>query len=139
MNLEMIALLKNLGKDVKVLFVEDNDNVRAGTYNILNTFFEDITMAVDGLDGLEIYRYQPNYDLIITDVSMVKMSGLDMIREIRKINPKQKSIVISAHTESDKLEDAESLGVSSYIAKPIILKELVPTLVTIIKDIKNLA
>jgi len=137
MNLQMIATLKELGKGMKVLFVEDNDNVRAGTYNILNTFFEDITTAVNGLDGLEIYQYQPNYDLIITDVTMAKMSGLDMIREMRKINPGQKAIVISAHTEREKLEDAKGLGVSSYIVKPIILKELVPTLIDVCKDIRD--
>ncbi len=135
MDLKMISELKKLGKNIRVLFVEDNDNVRAGTYNILNTFFDNITTAIDGVDGLEVYKYQ-SYDLIITDVTMSKMSGLEMIREIKKINPKQKTIIISAHTEKSKMDEADALGVDSYIVKPIVLKELVPTLINVIKKNK---
>ena len=134
--IELVNNLKRIAKDVTVLFVEDNDNVRVGTYNILNTFFDLITTAIDGQDGLEIYNYQ-RYDIVITDINMARMNGLDMIREIKKINPNQPTVIISAHQEPDKIDEAKKLGVDHYIVKPIVLKNLVDTFTLLINNMQK--
>ena len=116
-------------KGLKVLYVEDNPEARKQTYALLDNFFAYIDVAVDGNDGLEKYNqfYKLNnqyYDLVITDINMPNMDGLDMCKYIFIINPKQHVLTISAHNDTDKLEKLIDLGVSQYMQKPIESKEL---------------
>jgi len=133
--IELIKDLKRKAKNITILFVEDNDNVRVGTYNILNTFFDSIVTANDGQDGLDLYE-TGKFDIVITDINMARMNGLEMIREIRKINDKQSIVIISAHQEDSKKQEAKDLGIDDYIIKPIMLKQLVNTFNKIIDEKK---
>jgi CheY-like chemotaxis protein len=70
---------------LNVLYVEDNELTRKATKIILNEFFENIIVAVDGEDGLEKFK-QNDVDLIITDIVMPKLDGLGMVLEIRNLD-----------------------------------------------------
>lgn len=71
--------------DIRLLYVEDNDQARESTLALLGEFFNTIVVGLDGKDGLEKFNTN-EIDLVITDINMPHMSGLDMIEGIRKNN-----------------------------------------------------
>lgn len=111
------ASIKTKIKKLTVLFVDDEQVVIEIMKNILPMLFKDTYYALNGLEGINQYKkYSP--DIIITDLSMPKLDGVEMIKEIKKINDNVKIICISGHNEVENLMICENLG-CSYIVKPI--------------------
>jgi signal transduction histidine kinase len=113
-------------KDISVLYVEDNKEVRESIAYLLVTFFKELFTAKNGRDGLETYKKnQDNIDIIITDINMPKLNGIDMAKEIRNINPNLPIIITSGHNENKFLYQAIEIGVTGFIVKPINIKTLI--------------
>jgi len=106
-------------KDLTLLYVEDNEDTRESTIIILNHLFDNVIVAIDGEDGLLKYTQNPKIDLIISDICMPKMDGLDMSREIKKINKNQSIIILTAIVEIQVIKDAIDIGIDSFISKPL--------------------
>ena len=71
-------------------------------------------------------KYQEeSFDLIITDINMPGMNGLDMIEKIQKINPSQEVIVLSAYAEIEYLSKLSKLNIACFLTKPVDIKKLV--------------
>ena len=92
--------------------------------------------AEDGKEALEKYR-QLHPDVILVDIRMPIMDGLEFIRELRKIDQKVILLVISAYDDFKYAQTAISLGVSGYILKPVNRKELKATLLKIYDELKQ--
>jgi len=110
--------------DLKILYVEDNSAVRENTLELLQLFFDHVDIAKDGVEGLEKYKafYNDNhtfYDIVLTDINMPRMNGIEMIEHIKKLQERQDIIVISAHDEVSYLLKLIDLEVSNFILKPI--------------------
>lgn len=116
-----------------VLYVEDDLNLREETAAMLESFFKRLDTAVDGKDGLDRY-HEHLYDIIITDINMPRMNGIDMIKQIREIHPEQKIIAISAHNEGDILVNLIKAGISNFILKPIIQSDILNALYPVCRD-----
>ncbi|MCK5111245.1 MAG: response regulator [Arcobacteraceae bacterium] len=113
-----IQELQNYTKELTVLYVEDSAALLKQVGNFLKRIFKNVYLAEDGLKGLESYKmYKP--DIVITDLTMPQMSGQEMIKNLKKINPEVKIIIISAHTDAQNLLEAIRIGVSDFIPKPI--------------------
>ena len=124
---------------LKLLYVEDNEDARVSTLGILSEFFDDIIIGFDGVDGLEKFKLN-DIDLIITDINMPKMNGLDMIAAIRAFDKNTSILVLSAHNEPSYFMDSIKLGVEGYVLKPIDLDQLLSILSNVIdkyKGVKN--
>lgn len=121
-------------KDIKLLYVEDDAVSREITLRILNKYFKDITVAVDGLDGLEKVRNN-EYDLIITDLNMPNLSGVEMLTAVKKINKDIYTIIISANSDNKSFMDTIKLGVKGYILKPVDLTQFTQTLKDAVENI----
>jgi len=120
----MIGNISNL-KNIKILYVEDEASLRDITLNILQGFTKYQYVATNGLEGLTLFKdHQEDIDLIITDVNMPQMNGLDMIREIKKINPNIPIIVATAFSNTEYLLEAIDIGVDKYVLKPVDMKKL---------------
>lgn len=116
-----ISILKN----ITILYVEDEKSLREITLNILKGFTLKQFVGENGLQGLELFKkHEDEIDLIITDVNMPQMNGLDMIKEIKKINPNIPIIVATAFSNTEYLLEAIDIGVDKYILKPIDMKKL---------------
>lgn len=105
-------------RELKILFVEDEKDIIdiiSDTLNRLNVRYE---VAQNGKEGLEIFNKNSDINLIVTDINMPIMNGLDMLKEIRKTNKDIKCIIMSAHTELQYKEEADELGIEEYIIKP---------------------
>jgi diguanylate cyclase (GGDEF)-like protein len=113
-------------KNLKLLYVEDNDDARFYTMQMLKRFFNDITMAVDGVDGVDKFK-KSKFDLVLTDINMPNMGGLDMATEIRKIDNSITVLVLSAHNESEYFMKSIKLGIDGFLLKPIELNQFVDT------------
>jgi len=110
-----------------VLYAEDEYGIRKNITEILNIFFQKVTAVDDGLKALNEFKVN-SYDMLIFDISMPKLDGIDTIKEIRKINKKIPIIILSAHTEQEYLWKAIELKITKYLKKPYNRKNLVEAL-----------
>jgi len=124
-------------RELKLLYVEDNKEARTSTLNILHEFFDDIVVGVDGVDGLK--KFQENHiDLIITDINMPKMNGLEMLKEIKELNEDVMSLVFSAYNEASFFVDSIKIGVEGYLLKPIDFDQFLSILNKVTQKIRAL-
>ena len=119
---------------LNLLYVEDNIEARETTCIILEEFFNNIVLGVNGEDGLEKFKVN-SIDLIITDINMPRLNGLDMIRKIREIDADIPILVLSAHNESDFFIDSIKLNVEGYLLKPIDLKQFLETMSKVVEKL----
>ena len=112
----------------KVLYVEDDTSVMNAFSKILNKVFGEVLTAVNGKEGLELFKENLNISFVITDIKMPKMDGLEMVKEIKTINPKVPCILTTAHGEYDYFLRADEIGIYRYIQKPINITELLKSI-----------
>lgn len=103
---------------VSILYVEDEESIRNSIFKLLNRRFTKVYVAENGKEGLELYN-QHHPDIIITDINMPMMSGLEMTKEIRKNDLQTPILVTSAYNSSDFLLEAIQIKVDAFILKPI--------------------
>ena len=109
--------------NISVLFVDDNETIRQLYRRILEKHVNNLYIAKDGYHGLELYqKHKP--DLVITDMVMPVMNGLEMVKEIKKIAPDAKFVVMSAYSEKDSFVESIHLGIDGYLMKPVEAKKL---------------
>ena len=109
--------------EMSVLYVEDETMVRETTARSLRRFFRDVALAENGEEGLRIFK-ELYPDLVITDINMPRMDGIEMIQGIRKLKADQPILVISAYDFSDLLKPFLEKTVNGFIPKPFSLKHI---------------
>lgn len=114
-------------KDIKVLYVEDDEQVRIHIKELLSTIFTNITEATNGSQALNIYE-KSKFDLLITDINMPHMNGIELINHVKKITPSLPIVVISAHGEFNNIFDAILAGIDGFILKPLDIDQFLQTI-----------
>lgn len=127
---EKIAKLKKL----KLLFVEDEDDLVSIISDTLSKLGANFLVAKNGKEGIEVLKANSDVNLVITDVNMPIMNGLDMIKEIKKFSNVE-VIIMSAHTESEYIEKSKELGVTHYLLKPFDFLKFIDLVVSL--DLNN--
>ncbi|NKQ41927.1 MAG: diguanylate cyclase [Sulfurovum sp.] len=111
-------------EQLKILFVEDEPMIRRELGEFLQRYTTNkLCVASNGKEGLEAF-HACHPDIVISDIKMPKINGIDMIKAVREINPTQAVILTTAHSDSDYFLEAIDLQVDGYILKPIDLKKL---------------
>jgi len=118
-----MKILKERTDKLNVLYVEDEKESREQLRDIFKLLFHSIDTAFDGEDALEKYNIKP-YDIVITDINMPRMNGIELAKKIKIQNPAQNIIIISAHNDSDYLLQAINLGIDNFIIKPVQMEQL---------------
>lgn len=121
--------------ELKVLLVEDELIIRESFRSLLKRRVKKFITAKDGLDGLEKFK-QERPDIVMTDIKMPKMDGLEMIAKIKEIDPDTIIVVISAHSETEYLLDAIEVGVNNFLIKPVDKPKLYNLLAKYVQDLK---
>ncbi len=135
-DLEYTKELKKHTQDKSILLVEDDHSAVSVLAKILSRYFHKVLVAKDGMEGLEAYsRNIETLDIVVSDITMPYMNGIELSKEIRRLRPKQKIIIISSHNETDNLLGAIEAGVNSFIIKPIDTKILLTKLAEICEEI----
>jgi CheY-like chemotaxis protein len=104
-------------KQKKILVVEDNDFVRMQISTFLKSVPYDVIEATDGLDAEGQLQYKP--DIVIADVMMEPVGGFAFIRNMRNKSIEIPVILVTGDQNHDLLEQAQKLGVSSVLIKPV--------------------
>jgi len=119
--------LKNLTKDLVVLYVEDEKDTRSQVSQILQIFFKKVLVGQNGEEALEIYK--ENYiDLVMTDLTMPRMDGISMLKKIKEIKNSQHAIVLTAHNSSEHLMETIELQIDGFLLKPIKMDKMIELL-----------
>ena len=108
---------------LRVLIVEDNQHMRVLLRSLLNSAgIREVHEAANGVQALELLK-ERKCDLVLCDLAMNPMDGLELTREIRRsprsVNPFMPIIMITGHTEKHRVEAARDAGVTEFLAKPI--------------------
>jgi DNA-binding NtrC family response regulator len=116
---------KKLLKTIKILYVEDEDLIRDSVEEALSKFVKEIVVVENGKKGLFKFNELNDFDLIITDILMPEMNGIEMIKEIRNINKDIPIIVTSAYGLTNSyVKELYRMDNLKYTMKPIIFKNL---------------
>lgn len=107
--------------DMKLLIVEDDLTLQQQFKQFLSRFFGTVDIANNGIEGWLKYE-EKSYDLIITDLTMPSMDGMELSRKIRASSDTQNILVMSAHSESNKLIELINIGVDGFLLKPLNLE-----------------
>lgn len=115
-------------KDLKILFVEDEVNISKLLKDALSDYFYSFTVASNGEEGLDKFK-KVKPDIVITDIMMPKLDGLEMTKQIKEINEDTPIIVLSAFSDKDKLLKAIDIGITKYFIKPFDPEEVLEYLI----------
>jgi len=120
-------------KKYTVLYAEDDTKLLNNYADFLDLFFREVLKATSGQEALNLYE-EKSPDVIITDINMPNMNGLDFVKKVREKNRDIIIIVLSAYTDQNKLLTATRLFLTQYLIKPIKSNDLV----VLIQDIIHL-
>ncbi len=132
--------LEEYAKNISILFVEDDISISKEMELLLKEIFSNVKIAFDGEEAIEEYYdyYEKNnkyFDLVLTDIQMPNMNGIELIKHIYKKNKNQKIIVLSAHNESNYLIELVNLGIYRFILKPMDYNSFVEVIFKVSKEI----
>jgi len=112
-----------LQKNMRILIVDDDSSIRNMLGIVLSKAGFDIVTAEDGKSALVTLKRE-SFDLIISDIKMPGISGIDLLKKVKTYNPEIPVIMITAHASTDDAVDAMKLGAEDYITKPFNIDEL---------------
>ncbi|TLP40607.1 response regulator transcription factor [Arcobacter arenosus] len=123
----------------RVLLVEDEDDAREILQFYLDTVFDEVEVASNGLEGLNIFSENLKkgklFDVIVTDIRMPQLDGLSMLEKITQQNENQKFIIVSAYKDEEYLFRSINLNVISYFVKPLVVENIMEILKKVKKSI----
>lgn len=115
--------LDNL-KKLEILYADDDEVLRISTINILETLFDNVYSARDGKQAIDIFDNNKNIKIIMLDIKMGNISGIDVAKYIRKIDKNIQIFLVSSYTETKDLIDAVKLNLVDYLEKPFTFRQL---------------
>ena len=107
-----------LVKELSILYVEDDRETQEHIAMLLEDEVGDLYQAYDGTEGLALYKKHP-IDIVISDIHMPTMNGLDMVAQIKEYDSEQNVILISAFDDRETLLRSIELGIDYFLPKPI--------------------
>ena len=123
-------------KELSLLYVEDDIELQEQTKELLTVLFKSVKIADDGAQALKLYN-EEYFDLLITDIKMPNMDGMELIEHIKEINPAQCIIITSAYNDAENLLRFINIGIQQFIIKPINFSLFQETLYKAAKVIVN--
>lgn len=121
-------------KDITILYAEDDTLIQKEFSSFLEKFVKKLFIANNGQEALELFQ-KNKPDIVISDITMPKMNGIELSKNIKALNPDTPIVIISAHNNSEYLIEAIEIGVNRFILKPIDMTEVVNILVDFSKNI----
>ena len=127
-------------KDAVVLYCEDSEEIRVNMASIFQNFFKEVLIGEDGQLGLELYKENKDrIDIIVSDIRMPNMNGTDMLAVIRETDDKMPVIFTTAFTEAEYLLEAIKLKATSYLTKPLNIKDALSQIAKIVNTSRQSA
>ena len=121
-------------KELRLLYVEDDKNLIKACLPLFQELFLEVVIAYNGEEGCEKLSLN-KIDLILTDISMPVMNGLEMIENVRKEDTEIPIVILSAYSDVEYFMESIRLNVDGYLLKPIELQQLIAVFLKIAKKI----
>ncbi|MBF0527347.1 MAG: response regulator [Deltaproteobacteria bacterium] len=122
--------------EMKILVVDDDPAILKLITKVLNKWGFPVTTASDGLQALELFK-RDSYPIVLTDVMMPQLNGIELLKEIRKLNPLTFVITMTAHGNENLAITALREGAANYIKKPFALDHIKDVVTRIARTIKQ--
>jgi len=119
--------LKELSSSLNILYAEDESILRESMLRTLEKLFQNTFVAKNGQEAIEIFKKE-DIDIVLTDINMPIMDGIELITHINKLQDNPIIIVLSAHNESRLLQRLINLGVNNFLNKPVEKEALIKIL-----------
>jgi len=113
-----LSHIKELAKNISVLYVEDNELAQRKTAELLRRVFPTVSTASNGEEGLALYMKE-KFDLVISDIVMAKLNGLEMATAMKQVHKSQRIIFLSSYSDINFLTQAIELGIDGFVFKPL--------------------
>lgn len=110
-------------EEIRILYVDDEEDARKVFFDVLKYKGYEVDTAKDGYEAIEKVKKE-SYNIILTDIKMPGLSGIDIFKEIRKINPDLPVLMITGYPRMETAVELMKLGAFTYISKPINLDAL---------------
>ncbi|MDB9525088.1 response regulator [Oscillatoria sp. CS-180] len=120
-----------------ILVIDDQKNIRLTVVQALNSLGYDVRSAVDGDDALRQLEQSDSIDLLLLDLKMPGMSGLEVLKKAVEHYPHIKTIIISAHGSVDNAVEAMKLGARDFLQKPFTPQELRQAVQEVLEDVEE--
>jgi YesN/AraC family two-component response regulator len=120
-------------KQLNVLYVEDNQEAQTSMMGLLNNFFINITIANDGVEGLQAFE-EEQFDIVLTDIHMPNMNGIDMIVNIRALDATIFIVVLSAYDTFEKTLNFNDISTNYSLKKPINIADFIAVMQELYKS-----
>ena len=121
---------------LNLLYVEDDDKLRANYLSTLSMLFKKVYEASDYQSALKIYK-DSSIDILLVDINLGALSGLQLAKEIRKSDIKTPIVFLTAHSDNKYLLEAANLQIDGYIVKPLDLEKLQQSMMNCLKKIEK--
>jgi len=123
-------------KDITILFAEDEKRLAKLMQSAIEGYFDKFIMVSNGEEAIKKY-HEIKPDIIVTDIMMPKINGLELAKEIKSIDEDIPIIILSAYSHTDMLLEAIDIGVKKYFIKPFNPDELLQYISTLIPKVRN--
>lgn len=128
----MLSILKNHS----ILYVEDEPQIQANITEYLESYFATVYVASDGAEALEQY-HEHHPDVLLLDINLPSRSGLEVAKIVRQRDQTVKIVMLTAHTEKEKLLAATELKLTKYLIKPIAPKLFKETMELLAQELRQ--
>lgn len=130
---DRIKEMKIFTKKLNILIIDDDRTALTQVEIMCKELFNMIVLADDGLEGILKYNKflkenNKTFDLILTDINMPEMNGLELSAKIKEINPSQEILIMSAYNDSSLLQKIINSGINNYVHKPIQFEEFLTSI-----------
>ena len=123
-------------QDITILFAEDEKRLAKLMQSAIEGYFDKFIMVSNGEEAIKKY-HEIKPDIIVTDIMMPKINGLELAKEIKSIDENIPIIILSAYSHTDMLLEAIDIGVKKYFIKPFNPDELLQYIATLIPKVRN--
>ncbi len=130
-----LKVLKKLSQ-IHVLIVEDDEATSFALRQALGLHCKRVDVAKNGIEGFEMFeQFKP--DIVISDINLPEMNGLDMVHAMHEVSPHLPVIIITSYDTPSNISESINEGAYNYLRKPIVIEDLQTSLLMATKDIYN--
>jgi len=133
-----IKELANLTSSISILYIEDDKYLKEQNQELFKNLFKIVDIADNGVDAIKLYE-QNKYELIITDINIPLLGGINLIKQIKAKEPSQYILVTSVFKEDELKKELKDLDTIHYLTKPLETKTLLSEIELIVKNLLTTA